>query len=176
MFGSYHGRRKSSVRTLLGWHAPKFVREGDGVTNIERPSKNVIAVGVDGSAPSKKALRWAAQQAQLTGAKLRVVTTWMIPTGLGWMPQFPDNFNPEVDAATVQKREVADVLGANPSVPLEYIVVGGNPAATLIEMSNDVDLIVLGNRGHGGFAGLLLGSVSENVVAHAECPVVVIRP
>lgn len=139
-------------------------------------SKQAIAVGVDGSAPSKKALRWAARQAELTGATLRVVTTWMVPTALGWMPQFPDDFDPAADAAAVQKAEVTEVLGTDPKVTLEYRVVGGNPAATLIEMSDEVDLIVVGNRGHGGFAGLLIGSVSENVVTHATCPVVVIRP
>ena len=142
----------------------------------DQRSNKIIAVGIDGSPPSKKALRWAARQAELTGATLRVVTTWMVPTTLGWTPQFPDDFDPAADAATVQREEVAQVLGPEPGIPIEFTVVGGNPAATMIEMSNDVDLVVLGNRGHGGFAGLLIGSVSENVVTHAHCPVVVIRP
>ena len=158
------------------WRVLNRAREGDGVTDIDLSSRSVIAVGIDGSGPSKRALRWAAKQAELTGATLRVVTTWMIPTALGWMPQFPEGFNPEEDAANVQRQEVAEVLGPSPNVHVEYTVVGGNPAATLIDMSHDVDLIVVGNRGHGGFAGLLIGSVSENVVTHAECPVVVIRP
>lgn len=143
----------------------------------EKVSKwGVIVVGVDGSDSSKLALKWAAHQAQLTKATLRVVTTWSLPATLGWVPQFPEDFNPAADAAKVQKATISEVLGDDPSVTFDPVVLDAHPAEALIEMSNTADLVVVGNRGHGGFAGLLIGSVSENVVTHAHCPVVVIRP
>ena len=136
----------------------------------------VIVVGVDGSDSSKLALKSAARQAQLTKATLRVITTWSLPATLGWVPQFPEDFNPAADAAKVQKATISEVLGTDTSVTIDPVVIDAHPAEALIEMSKKADLVVVGNRGHGGFTGLLIGSVSENVVTHAHCPVVVIRP
>ena len=73
------------------------------------------------------------------------------------------------------ERFVADLDIREPAVDVRTSVEEGNPAQVLIERSKEADLIVLGSRGHGGFKGMLLGSVSQHLVAHAECPVVVVR-
>jgi nucleotide-binding universal stress UspA family protein len=141
----------------------------------EDATSNVIIVGVDGTPSSVSALRWAARQAELTGATLRVVTTWAFPAAVGWTPPYPEDFDPEANARGVQNDAVAEALGKKPQVPMEFVVVEGHPSATLIEMSCDASLLVVGCRGHGAVAGLLVGSVSEHVVCHASCPVVVVR-
>ncbi|HXZ82857.1 MAG TPA: universal stress protein [Acidimicrobiales bacterium] len=136
---------------------------------------NLVIVGVDGTPSSVNALRWAAHQAELTGATLRVVTTWAFPATVGWTPPYPEDFDPEADARAVQKDTIAEALGEDPNIPLELVVVEGHASATLIEMSHEASLLVVGCRGHGAVAGLLVGSVSEHVVCHASCPVVVVR-
>lgn len=131
-----------------------------------------IVVGVDGSPASLDALRWAAHQAELTGACLEAVTSWSYPTTYG----FPviANVDWEQGARTVLDQAVVEALGdAGESVVRR--VAEGHPARLLADVSEGADLLVVGSRGHGGFAGLLLGSVSEYVVAHAPCPVVVVR-
>jgi nucleotide-binding universal stress UspA family protein len=131
-----------------------------------------IVVGVDGSPASVDALRWAAQQAALTGASLETVTSWSYPTTYG----FPviANVDWEQGARAVLEQAITDALGeAGP--PVRRRVVEGHPAQVLARAAEGADLLVVGSRGHGGFAGLLLGSVSEHVVAHAPCPVVVVR-
>jgi nucleotide-binding universal stress UspA family protein len=131
-----------------------------------------IVVGVDGSAASRDALRWAARQAELTGASLEVVTSWSYPTTYG----FPviANVDWEQGARTVLDEALADELG-DAAERVVRRVVEGHPARVLAELAAGADLLVVGSRGHGGFAGLLLGSVSEHVVTHAPCPVVVVR-
>jgi nucleotide-binding universal stress UspA family protein len=67
------------------------------------------------------------------------------------------------------------VVGDQDHVKVKTQVASGNAAKILIDLSQDADFLVVGSRGHGGFAGLLLGSVSQHVAAHASCPVVVVR-
>jgi nucleotide-binding universal stress UspA family protein len=135
----------------------------------------VIVVGVDGSDPSKRALRWAADQARLTGAELKIVTTWEYPPTLGWAPPYPSDFDPDADARKALEETVDAVLGADPGVVLHLTVQEGHPAFVLTEAGKGAELLVVGSRGHGAFAGMLLGSVSEYCAAHAPCPVVVVR-
>ena len=131
-------------------------------------------VGVDGSSSSLDALRWAAHQAELTGAGIRVVTAWTWPAISGYAA-LPPNLDLEKDARYVAESAVRKALGDEPAVPVEVVVGEGSPAALLLEQARNVDLLVVGSRGHGAFAGMLLGSVSSHCVSHATCPVVVVR-
>jgi len=134
-----------------------------------------IVVGVDGSEPSKRALRWAADQAKLSGAQLKVVTTWEYPPTLGWAPPYPSDFDPDEDARKALQETVDTVLGAEPGIEVELTVTEGHPAFVLTQAARDATLLVVGSRGHGAFAGMVLGSVSEYCAAHSPCPVVVVR-
>ena len=134
-----------------------------------------ILVGIDGSPSSIHALDWAAQQAELTGAKVQVLSTWEWPVYYGWAPQIPEGWNPGADAAQVAEEAIEPVRQDHPSVTFDVTVVEGHPAPALVEASQQAALLVVGSRGHGEFAGMLLGSVSEYCVTHAHCPVVVVR-
>ncbi|MGQ0824489.1 MAG: universal stress protein [Actinomycetota bacterium] len=136
-----------------------------------------IVVGVDGSEPSHRALHWALVEARLRGARLDVVHTWHMPYATAspyspptaWDPQlFEDEGRALLDAAVAN----ADTS----AVEVHRLLSAGAAAPTLIETAKGADLLVVGSRGRGGFAGLLLGSVSQQVVHHAPCPVVVIPP
>lgn len=133
-----------------------------------------IVVGVDGSAPSRRALAWAARQAQLTGATLRVITAWQLPRDYGF-PVVLEDVDLAAEARSVAEQTVREVLGPQPPVPVVVEVHQGHPAVTLVDAARGADLLVVGSRGHGAFAGMLLGSVSEYCVTHATCPVLVIR-
>lgn len=133
-----------------------------------------IVVGVDGSPASLAALEWAAQQATLTGAPLEVVTTWEWPQSFGWALPLPD-YNPAEDAGRMLDEATQKVRTAHPGLEVRTSVVGGHPAPTLVDASNGASLLVVGSRGHGEFAGMLLGSVSSHCVTNAHCPVVVVR-
>jgi nucleotide-binding universal stress UspA family protein len=136
----------------------------------------VIAVGVDGSDKSIPALSWAAQEAAAHGHVLRLVTAWSIPvTALspGGLPApFP------VDELQGDARAAQDAVIAKADIPegvqIEREIVEGGPGAALLKAGETVDLIVIGSRGHGGFTGMLLGSVGQQVTGHAKCPVVVV--
>jgi nucleotide-binding universal stress UspA family protein len=138
----------------------------------------VIVVGVDGSEASKEALRWALEEAPVRGSSLRVVYAWLSPQigGRGYIP--PDVLDPELLRQTAQERLdgfVAEVVGESPGVEIERVVDEGPAAQVLVEAAKKAELLVVGSRGHGGFAGLLLGSVSQQCAHHASCPVVIVR-
>ena len=134
-----------------------------------------IVVGVDGSESSKNALRWAVAQAERTNAEIEAVTTWEYPPTLGWAPPYPSDFDPDEDARNALQGVVDDVLGTDPKVKATLTVTEGHPGMALSAASRGAELLVVGSRGHGAFAGMLLGSVSEYCAAHAACPVVVVR-
>jgi nucleotide-binding universal stress UspA family protein len=134
-----------------------------------------IVVGIDGSPSSDATLRWAAKQAKLTGSSLEVLTTWQWPQSYGWAISFPSDFDPKAESANDVNRVVKAGKDAEPEVVIHTHIVEGHPAPTLVEASHEADLLVVGSKGYGEFAGMLLGSVSEYCVHHARCPVVVIR-
>ncbi len=134
-----------------------------------------IVVGVDGSRSSMKALRWAIRQAKLTGAEVEAVTAWSYPSGYGWAPFSEAAVDFEGDAGKILVEALAEVSGTAPDVVVEPLVVQGHAADVLIRAAKGADLLVVGSRGHGGFTGMLLGSVSQQCVQHAPCPVLVLR-
>ena len=139
----------------------------------ERPR---IVVGVDGSESSQNALRWAARQAEHTGATVEAVIGWQYPAFYGWAPAVPEDADYGQIAEQVLTETLDKVFGPDRPAWLVTRVVARHPAEALVEASEDADLLVVGNRGHGGFADALLGSVSTYCVHHAHCPVTVIRP
>ena len=135
-----------------------------------------IVVGVDGSDASRDALRWAARQADLTGAALVAVAVWSYatmsyPTMSGYVPTVND-LDLEGDTEQLLRTTVKEVLD---ETPVRLVVAEGHPAEVLVRFSETADLMVVGSRGHGSFVGSLLGSVSQHLVHAAHCPVVVIR-
>lgn len=134
-----------------------------------------VVVGVDGSEQSVRALQWAAREAERRGAALEVVAVWHSPYQDMWVPSDPPGTDHLAPLRHHVDRLVAGVVGDPPTVEAEVIVVDGHPAHVLLERAEGADLLVVGNRGRGGVAGAVLGSVSLHCVAHAPCPVVVVR-
>ncbi len=139
----------------------------------------VIVVGMDGSESAADALRWAAAEARLRSARLRVVHAWNVPTiayaGSGFVPpsSFEDDLRQAAEASLGQWLDdaKADLEG----VEVEHHATEGHSSTVLVEAAADADLVVVGSRGLGGFSELLLGSVSHEVAQRAHCPVVIIR-
>lgn len=136
-----------------------------------------VVVGVDGSPSSMAALRWAARQAERTGARVRAVAAWEFPSFYSWEggPMPPDDF--EDAARTSMNESVDEVEHEGASVPIDRDVHHGHAAQVLLEASETagVELLVVGSRGHGSFYGALLGSVSQRCAQHAKVPVVIVR-
>lgn len=131
-----------------------------------------IVVGVDGSDASTDAVRWAVGQATLVGADLEVLTSWHFPS------QYAEWVADDIDWDARARALLEDTLAAvhvEKTMTVTRTARPGHPAAVLTDASAGADLLVVGSRGHDGFAGLLLGSVSAHVAAHAHCPVVVVR-
>lgn len=136
-----------------------------------------IVAGVDGSACSLEALRWAVRQAELTGATVDAVIAWQYPaaaSGFGWGAIVDDTDYGEIAAKTVAEA-ISQAVDPGSDVRVRPVVVQGYAAQVLVDNSGGADVLVVGRRGHGGFTGALLGSVSRHCTHHAPCPVVVIR-
>jgi nucleotide-binding universal stress UspA family protein len=132
-----------------------------------------IAVGVDGSRLSLLALDWAITEGRLRAGTVRVLTAWEYPVVVAGMEGVLDTTN--VEAGAVHVQSIAMKKFAHDGVDVSGIVVHGPAAKVLIDASEAADLVVVGSRGYGGFTGLLLGSVSTQVVHHAACSVMVVR-
>jgi nucleotide-binding universal stress UspA family protein len=137
-------------------------------------------VGVDGSEAAGAALDVAAREATLHGAQVRVVTVWQMPVSayaVGGGVVFDDETLEALrdEAQHVADDAVARVRQLAPSLDCTAEVLNGQPAEELLQSSADADLVVIGSRGLGGFKRLMLGSVSDQVVHHATCPVLVVH-
>lgn len=151
--------------------------DGNGKARDERARPTVV-VGVDGSEHSRAALRWAAGEAALRGARLKIVCAWSYPyvAAAGALtPVLADWEGQRGDAQVALESAVAEVAAGHEGLEVETVVVAGAAARVLLDAAEGADLLVVGSRGHGGFAGLLLGSVGQQCVSHAPCPVVVVR-
>jgi nucleotide-binding universal stress UspA family protein len=138
-----------------------------------------IVVGVDGSEHSQRALRWASEEASKHSADLLAVSVWTPPPPTIAPPfgSFPwgADANREEHAKAMLERAVRAVFRADPPGHLQTDITEGNAAKVLIELAREADLLVVGSRGHGGFTGMLLGSLSQHVAAHAACSVIIVR-
>nr|NLD41395.1 universal stress protein [Actinomycetales bacterium] len=161
-------------------HCPTVVVPFTADTKPHIPVRRVVA-GMDGSDPARSALTAALREAIAWNAQLTVVSAVPLATGgaaLSWglAPMDPDELLADV------QRGLDDMVGslleeagpAAAALKVDQHALGGSGAALMTEFSTAVDLIVVGTRGRGGFAGLLLGSTSQSVIQHAQCPVLVV--
>lgn len=136
-----------------------------------------VVVGVDGSSGSRQALRFAVEEARLRGARLRAVTAWHIPPlaySGGYVPPFdPKEF--EQSATAIGEKALAEVETDTVGLDVEHVAAQGQAAQVLLDEAEGAELLVVGSRGHGGFTGLLLGSVGQQCAHHARCPVVIVN-
>ncbi|MGH9230507.1 MAG: universal stress protein [Acidimicrobiales bacterium] len=134
-----------------------------------------IVVGVDGSENSARALRWGLDDARVRGATVAAVHAWHAPYSMSFAAAAVD-FPSFEDAARRLLDRVVDAAEAErPGVPVERVLVAGSAADVLLGAARGAALAVVAGRGVGGFRGLLLGSVSQQLAHHAPCPVVVVR-
>lgn len=142
-------------------------------TNTTETGHGRIVVGVDGSASGKEALRWAARLAPTLDATIEVVNAWEYqPTDVA-IPA------PVMDWEAIGRRTVTtsihEVFGDAPPAGLVTRVMQGHPARVLLDAAHGASMLVVGSRGLGGFAGLVLGSISRHVAERATCPVLVVH-
>jgi nucleotide-binding universal stress UspA family protein len=140
---------------------------------------DVIVLGVDDSEGARAALAWAARQAGVTGARLRIVHAYDL--NLAWI----DANNADIPVWDERARAVSHALlerMVDEEIPsfdrarVDLRVIEGRPEAVLMQEARDASLLVVGSRGRGGFAGLLLGSVSQRLAQSSPCPVVIVPP
>jgi nucleotide-binding universal stress UspA family protein len=138
-------------------------------------TRREVVVGVDGSEPSKNALRWAARYAKAVGETVHAVIAWETPTMFGL--ELPAGLDVDfaAEALSVLTKAVETALGPSPEVKIHTSAVQGHPAVVLVREAHGADILALGNRGHSTLTGIMLGSVSLHCVSHAPCPVVVAR-
>ncbi len=141
-----------------------------------------VVVGVDGSEHSVAALRWALDYARAKHVDVEALATWTHPmpvgdgiSGMAYAPMDSKSLEEETTAA-LERALLSACPDATERGRVARIVAEDRPAHALIDASRGAELLVVGSRGHGGFAGLLLGSVSTQCVHHAHCPVTVVRP
>ncbi|WP_063771869.1 universal stress protein [Kitasatospora mediocidica] len=142
---------------------------------FDKATERRIVVGVDGSPSSEAALRWAIAQAGLRGAAVEALTSWEYPATIGWSIPMTVDTDFGALAGKVLSECVSKAAGPDRTVEIREHVVQGNAAQALVAAAHGAELLVVGNRGHGGFTEALLGSVSQRCVHHATCPVVVVR-
>ncbi len=134
-----------------------------------------IAVGIDGSGGSDAALQWAADAAVRSNAEIVLVHGWTYPYHGGRSGTAEPRNDMRVDAMRTLDASAQKVKALAPSLRCHSIISEQSPAKAIIDAGKDADLVVVGSRGHGGFAALLLGSVSRTVLQHSTVPVVIVR-
>ncbi|KIH99859.1 universal stress protein UspA [Streptomonospora alba] len=178
-----------SVSVRVSAHAPCPVAvipeprtEAGGEQEGDRRERGRVVVGLDGSADSEAALRFALDEASRTGAELVAVHAWLMSAPIDASaltdPSYVAEHRFAADRADTYVRTMVETARSadTADVPVRVAVVEDHPAHALLSEGAQADLIVVGSRGRGGFAGLLLGSVSQTVLHHAPAPVVVTRP
>ncbi|WP_370893758.1 universal stress protein [Janibacter sp. GXQ6167] len=175
-------RKSAAARTFLGTVSAPIVQHAPCPVVLVPAEYGAgdgrIVVGVDGSAHSQDAISFALARATRTGGEVTLVTTWWAEFEGGVVVTEPGS--PEWDKVEARYRELAEQTAAAPratypGVPVRFDVCRGGAAATLTEVAEGAELLVVGSRGRGGFKGLLLGSVSQKVLQSAPCPVAVLH-
>jgi len=165
-----------SQKVALHAHGPVVVVRGR--TDTSSVTEGDIVVGVDGSPQAQHALQAAFEEAVVHDAGVVAVRAYSLLAatyslyGVGYLEDPEQRWEAEMAAL---RDDVAVVAEKYPQVPVSHLAVEGHPGAVLAQRSATARLVVVGNRGRGGFAGLLLGSVGLYLIHHAECPVLVAR-
>ncbi len=133
-----------------------------------------IVVGIDSSMSSIDALRWAVQQAQLTGSVVQAVMAWQYPPS-GVVAAVPADLDFNAESRQALDAAIEGVISCASPIEVTRVVEEGEPGPALVQASKGAALLVVGSRGHGAVVGMLIGSVSQYCVTHAHCPVVVLR-
>jgi nucleotide-binding universal stress UspA family protein len=167
---------------LLGSVSQKVAVHAHGPVVVVRgrtdPGPGDIVVGVDGSPQSQHALQAAFEEAMIHDAGVLAVRAYSLLAssyalyGVGYVEDPHERWEAEM---TALRDDVAVVAEKYPQVPVSHLAVEGHPGVVLTQRSSSARLVVVGNRGRGGFAGLLLGSVGLHLIHHAECPVLIAR-
>ena len=175
--GGFRGLLLGSVSQTCLHYTPvplAIVRGGDRDGGSDGTGR--IVVGVDGSEPSRRAFRWALAEARLRGATVEALHAWRVPyiggdpyTAAGFDPGLVEESGRDTLRHAIDAEDTSGLAG-----PVEQVLTSGGAAAALLDAAKEADLVVVGSRGRGGFASLLLGSVSHHVAHHAPCPVVVL--
>lgn len=133
-----------------------------------------VVAGIDGSDESQRALRWAVEYVQKVGGLVHAITVWHQPVQFGYRLPTSDS---ELETRARQQLEsaVEAVRGEFPSVDVRSRLIRGHVVDELVGLSPQADMMVLGNKGHGAFTGMMVGSVALKLVHHARCPVLVVR-
>lgn len=172
-----------SVSQQCAQHAscPVMILRRDEAAGRDKQAEHAtprIVVGVDGSGTAREALAWALEEARLRHASVDVVHAWRMPFSDGY-PVPTLTVLPAVEVEQEARRLLDAAVGSSAATGgtrVEPILVCDSAARALIDTAKGADMIVVGSRGRGGFSGLLLGSVSQKVLHHASCPVVVVPP
>ena len=140
----------------------------------------VIVIGFDGSKQSRVALEWAIEESRYRNAELRILTVWN-KAPMAWYPAMLETAAGEIVAedSPEQQAEALSAEAAQSAVDVNVVtrtIKNDSAASAILEAAQEADLVILGSRGHGGFAGLHIGSVSAQVSSHCPCPVLVVRP
>lgn len=172
--GGFTGLSTGSMAVQVAMHAAAPVLVVRGLQRTDGP----VVVGVDGSGMSGSALEFAAEEAVLRGTELVAVHAWTMPAVVGPPAMMPLAYDPpaiQQDEGRVLADALAGVAARYPGLTIRRELVAGRPAKALIDRSRHAQLVVVGSHGLGGFTGLLLGSVSQHLIHHAPCPVLVVR-
>ncbi len=181
--GGFTGMLVGSVALALATHAhsPVAVVRGPGPDDPP-PTEGPVVVGTDGSPESRRAVDYAFAAAAARAVPLVAVRAWndALVEGLSagsarHYPVFTDLDRVDADVRDELEHELADGRARHPDVAVEPVVSRRKPTRALLEYSGRAQLVVVGNRGRGGFTGMLLGSTSRSLIQHASCPVAVVR-
>lgn len=183
--GGFIGRLLGSVSSALPAHskcptvtvplscAPRFE---DPVENTDAKIQKVVTVGVDGSDQARYAVLMAAEQAERNGSTLKIICAVQPYTGsLAWMPAPVDRDSLFAEIQTQLDAGEKWLQSHFPKLPIELSLVEGSAVEALVNATETSELVVMGTRGRGGFAGMMLGSTTDGVRHHAKGPIMVVR-